>query len=122
VLKSGGGQFALHAKVMVFDRQRVFVGSMNFDQRSLKLNTELGLLIDSPEMAKVLASRFEDSAQPSNAFALALAAPEPSGKPHLVWRTEEDGKPVTYDDEPGASFGRRLQADALKLFPIEDQL
>src|SRR5262249_52790116 len=41
-LKSASsGQFALHAKVFVFDRERIFVGSMNFDRRSLRINTEL---------------------------------------------------------------------------------
>jgi putative cardiolipin synthase len=35
-LKSpSSGRYALHAKVFVFDRQRVFIGSMNLDQRSL---------------------------------------------------------------------------------------
>ncbi|MEP6656002.1 MAG: phospholipase D family protein, partial [Betaproteobacteria bacterium] len=36
-------QFALHAKVFVFDRSKVFVGSANFDNRSFQLNTEVGL-------------------------------------------------------------------------------
>ena len=122
VAKSGGGQFALHAKVMIFDRQRVFVGSMNFDQRSLKINTEIGLLIDSRDMAETLARRFADSSQPANAFALSLTPPDASGHQALVWSTVENGQPVTYDSEPGASFLRRLQADAFALFPIEDQL
>jgi putative cardiolipin synthase len=42
-LKSpSSGRYALHAKVFVFDRQRVFVGSMNLDQRSLYLNRKSG--------------------------------------------------------------------------------
>ena len=45
------GTYSLHAKMFVFDRKRVFVGSMNFDQRSMHLNTEIGLIIDSPELA-----------------------------------------------------------------------
>ena len=43
-LKSpSSGRYALHAKVFVFDRARVFIGSMNLDQRSFYLNTEIGL-------------------------------------------------------------------------------
>ena len=42
---------ALHAKVVVIDSARLFVGSMNLDGRSERYNTELGVLIDSPELA-----------------------------------------------------------------------
>src|ERR1039458_560692 len=44
------GKYSIHAKLFVFDRQRLFIGSMNFDQRSMHLNTEIGLIIDSPEL------------------------------------------------------------------------
>ena len=46
------GNYALHAKLFVFDRQKIFMGSMNFDQRSRHLNTEVGLIIDSAELAQ----------------------------------------------------------------------
>ncbi len=49
IKSASSGAFALHAKVFVFDRERAFVGSMNFDRRSLRINTELGLIIDSPQ-------------------------------------------------------------------------
>ena len=42
----------LHAKVAVIDRQRIFIGSLNLDGRSARVNTEMGLLIDSPQLAK----------------------------------------------------------------------
>jgi putative cardiolipin synthase len=45
--------------MFVFDRQRVFIGSMNFDRRSMHLNTEVGLIIDSPALAEQIAPRFE---------------------------------------------------------------
>lgn len=41
----------LHAKALVIDHQTTFVGSMNFDFRSSRVNTELGLFVDSPELA-----------------------------------------------------------------------
>ncbi len=56
---SSYGTYALHAKIFVFDRRQVFMGSMNFDQRSKRLNTEIGLIIDSPELARQTALRFE---------------------------------------------------------------
>ena len=72
-IKSGSsGAFALHAKVLVFDRQRAFVGSMNFDERSLRVNTELGLIIDSQPIARDIAARFDAITQPANSYKVVL--------------------------------------------------
>jgi len=68
------GNYALHAKLFVFDREGLFIGSMNFDQRSKHLNTEIGLIIGSPELAQQTAMRFESMVQPANAYALAWRA------------------------------------------------
>jgi cardiolipin synthase C len=122
-LKSGSSSpFALHAKVFVFDRRQVFVGSMNFDERSRHLNTELGVLIDSPDLAKKVAERFEAVAQPANSYVLSLGSPNASGKRELQWRTEENGSPVVYDDEPAVDPLRRFKVEALSLLPIDNQL
>ena len=67
-LKSpSSGQFSLHAKAFVFDRKRIFIGSANFDARSLHLNTEIGLMIESPELARQVVARFEAIASPRTA-------------------------------------------------------
>ena len=39
---------SLHAKTLAMDRERIFIGSFNFDPRSVIYNTELGLVIRSP--------------------------------------------------------------------------
>lgn len=119
---SSSTPFALHAKVFVFDRRQVFIGSMNFDERSRRLNTELGVLIDSPELAKEISERFNAAAQPANSYRLALGPPGPTGEPTLQWRTEENGQIVAYDDEPHVDPLRRLKVDALKFLPLEGQL
>ncbi|HEX7374587.1 MAG TPA: phospholipase D family protein, partial [Steroidobacteraceae bacterium] len=62
------GNYALHAKLFVFDRRKLLIGSMNFDQRSKRLNTEVGLIIDSPELAQQTALRFEAMAQPEESY------------------------------------------------------
>jgi putative cardiolipin synthase len=112
----------LHAKVFVFDRSRVFVGSMNFDERSRRLNTELGVLIDSPELAKEVAERFEAVAQPANSYVLSLGPADARGKRPVQWRTEENGGPIAYEDEPAVDSARRLKVELLSLLPIENQL
>jgi putative cardiolipin synthase len=122
-LKSpSSGLYALHAKVFVFDRERLFIGSMNVDQRSLHLNTEIGLIIDSPELARQVAQRFADIAQPANSYLLMLEEADVSGQRHLVWRTLEDGKPVDFHAEPAVTAWQRLEVDLLSLLPLDDLL
>jgi len=41
----------LHAKILILDKRLVFVGTINTDPRSMILNTEVSLMIDSPELA-----------------------------------------------------------------------
>ena len=94
------GNYALHAKLFVFDRQRIFIGSMNFDQRSKRLNTEVGLIIDSPELARQTAARFDAMVHPQNSYTLGVALRRYRPRTHLVWLTEEDGKAVEYTREP----------------------
>jgi putative cardiolipin synthase len=116
------GNYSLHAKLFVFDRQRLFIGSMNFDQRSMHLNTEIGLIIDSPELAQQTAKRFEAMVQPANSYEVALLPRDGERSPRLVWRTEEDGKAVEYDLEPARSNGQRLGLKLLSLLPLDAEL
>jgi putative cardiolipin synthase len=116
------GNYSLHAKLFVFDRQKLFIGSMNFDQRSKRLNTEVGLIIDSPELARQTAARFEAMAQPENSYVLALRPGSAASSPHLVWQTQEDGKAVEYVREPARSRWQRLKVKLLSLLPLAGEL
>ena len=44
----------------VVDRRLVFIGSMNMDHRSKLLNTEMGIIVDSPKLASAVADFFRD--------------------------------------------------------------
>jgi putative cardiolipin synthase len=116
------GNYALHAKLFVFDRRKIFVGSMNFDQRSKRINTEVGLIIDSPELAQQTAIRFEAMALPENSYALALRPGSAGSSPRLVWRTQENGKAVEYTREPARSRWQRLKLKLLSLLPLGGEL
>jgi putative cardiolipin synthase len=116
------GNYALHAKLFVFDRRRVFIGSMNFDQRSKRINTEVGLIIDSPELALETAIRFEAMVRPENSYALALHPGSAGSSPRLVWRTWENGKAVEYAREPARSRWQRLKVKLLSLLPLDGEL
>jgi putative cardiolipin synthase len=119
---SRSGNYSLHAKLFVFDRQRLFIGSMNFDQRSMHLNTEIGLIIDSPELAQQIAARFEAMVQPVNSYKLALRPNKAGGAPDLVWQTQEDRKAVEYDTEPARSDWQRIKVNVLSLLPMDKEL
>ncbi len=122
-LKSpSSGQFALHAKVFVLDRRRLFLGSMNFDRRSLRLNTEIGVLIDSPELARQVVARFDAIAQPANCYVPTLRASDGVAGPSIAWYTEEDGKPTETSTEPSGDLLRGIKVQILTLLPIDDLL
>jgi len=116
------GTYSLHAKMFVFDRSSIFVGSMNFDQRSMHLNTEIGLLIDSPELARELARRFEAMAQPANAYELRLQPENSSGKQQIIWRTLENGQLIDHQTEPERSGWQKLKVNVFSILPLDDEL
>jgi len=104
---------ALHAKTFEIDGERAFVGSFNFDPRSAQLNTELGLVIDSPYLARQLQSFF-DAQVPRFAYQVELTKDD-----KLEWiEAAPDGRKV-YDSEPGAGVWRRTMVGFLSWLPID---
>jgi putative cardiolipin synthase len=116
------GNYSLHAKLFVLDRQRLFICSINFDQRSMHLNTEIGLIIDSPELAQQTATRFEAMVSRPNSYELVLLPRDGDKSPRLVWRTEENGKAAEYDREPERIEEQRRKVQLLSLLPLEKEL
>lgn len=116
------GTYSLHAKFLVFDRSALFVGSMNYDARSRWLNTEIGLIVHSPELAAQSAQRFEAMTQPASAYAVTLQRADPPGSPQLVWSTVEHGQPISYHSEPSRSAWQRFEMRALSLLSLDREL
>jgi putative cardiolipin synthase len=113
------GNYALHAKVWVVDRKALYIGSMNLDVRSRRLNTEMGFIIDSTDLSQQEAARFEAMTRPENAYSVTL---RPGGKGRLLWHTVEDGKPVDYDREPARNTWQRVKARFLSWWPLDREL
>ncbi len=106
---------ALHMKNAIVDHQQVFLGSMNLDQRSAKLNTELGLIIDSPEMARQLDS-FGDA---SSSYELRLSA---DGR-NVEWLEEgDDGTQIVHDQPPETTTWQRFWLSLIGPFIPEKEL
>ena len=103
----------LHAKCAVLDRKRVFIGAYNLTPRSANLNTEMGLLIDSPELGEQLADVLNEAMSPDNAWQLKLDA-----EGNLKWLSS-DGKLTR---QPNQSFWRNIKSGLFGLFPLEQHL
>jgi putative cardiolipin synthase len=113
----------LHAKSFVVDGRYTFVGSMNLDQRSAKLNTEQGIVVDSPALAKAVAQYFSTVTLPANSWRLALEDKGgDGGRGQILWTDEKDGQPRTTDHEPEVGPLRRTEVMLLKLLPIDGML
>jgi putative cardiolipin synthase len=115
-----GSQAALHAKTFVFDRRMVFVGSLNLDPRSVQLNTEIGVVIDSPAMAETMAGRLEQKID-RMAWRVERIV-DASGSRRLAWIETNDDGTRQHLEEPGVTFWRGLTAWFAGLLPIESQL
>src|SRR3954454_7154821 len=116
-LLSGRSRAALHTKAMAFDREAVFIGSLNLDPRSAVINTEAGLYIESTELAERLTAYMATGVVPANSYRVRL---DRNGE--VVWETVTDGRTVRYQGEPETGFRRRLLAYLWKLLPIDSQL
>ena len=103
----GSSRASLHGKTFVFDRTSVFIGSLNIDPRSLEQNTEVGVLVDSPELAAEVAALFDRWSSPELAYEVT-----PGGNGGLRWTGG-------FTDEPGAGFWRRLGVKFFSHLPID---
>lgn len=93
----------LHAKLVVIDKERLFIGSMNLDPRSQSTNTEIGLLIDSPQLAREV-SRVIDIDKLQSAYKVTRG---PAG--NLRWIAMDSDEETSVDTEPDSTFGLRLR-------------
>jgi putative cardiolipin synthase len=116
----GSSKASLHAKSFVFDRQQVFIGSMNLDPRAVVHNTEIGVVLASPEIAQGMGDWFDQNVG-RLAFRLELKSDE-GGSETLLWHGIVDGTPRTFDVDPYAGFWKRLGIGFLGILPIESQL
>jgi putative cardiolipin synthase len=102
---------------MVIDKTRMFVGSFNYDQRSLYLNTEIGLVFEQADIAGPAAEKFDKNIN-KFAFKVELEISD-SGKESLLWRGIEDGKAVTYESEPYVGRGTKAAAWLIRWLPVD---
>jgi putative cardiolipin synthase len=108
---------------VVFDREVAYVGSFNLGPRSAYLNTEVGLIIYSPEIAARVTEAIEEEMRAENSWRVFLNE-KASGDPDesdLVWVTVREGEEEKMYFDPGASFWRHVQVLFGTLLPIKSQ-
>lgn len=111
---AGSSGASLHAKTFAVDGRRIFVGSFNLDPRSARLNTEMGVVIESPRLAGLLVTAF-DTTIPRESYEVSLAA----GGHGLEWVDRDAAPEKIYTVEPESGALRRLWIDFLSILPIE---
>lgn len=115
--EAGSSLGRLHAKLAVVDRQQLLVGSMNMDARSMRANTELALLIDSPALADEVARSLQRDRETSTYRLRAGAQPA-----RVEWVENRAGHEVVHRDEPDTGWATRLKLNLLSLFVAEELL
>ena len=112
----GSSKASLHAKMLVVDRRTVFVGSFNVDQRSALENTEMGVVIESPELAAQIIEILRVHGGDGR-YQVRLAADD-----HLQWVSGQPGAEEVFDHEPDASPLLKLALQLLAPFAPEQLL
>lgn len=106
----------LHSKTYIVDRREVFIGSFNFDPRSANINTEMGVLINDPELGAGFAQRIDDALHDA---AWQVSTDERG----LLWSDTTDAVMTqTSRTEPMTNWWQRFMAGLYRLLPIRSQL
>ncbi len=106
-------QASLHAKTFSIDDQKVFVGSFNLDPRSMAINTEMGVVIESEELAQQMHAAFMEHI-PENSYRVFL-----DGRGKVCWRSLESGQEKIWTKEPESTFSQRVIVAVISRLPVE---
>ena len=110
---TGSSGSSLHAKTFSVDCARVFVGSFNLDPRSASLNTEMGLVIESPALAAQIAAAFAEDI-PARSYRVTL-----SEAGALQWIERHENGEIVHTTEPGTTWRKRVAVALMALLPID---
>ena len=95
-------------KASVYDQERCFIGTLNLDPRSIDINTEDVLYIESPGLCAEVRSYLYSIMQPQSAWEVSQ---DDDG--NLQWRSYEG----TVNRQPARSTCQRLLDPLYRLLP-----
>ena len=119
---------SLHTKLMILDNRYLTIGSANLDPRSIKLNTETFMIIDSQTLAHRLLDEAKRVLLSDDLIEISWGeVPVPyslSGiKSYgIIYTTTEEGIKKVYYKPPYSGFFKILGANLLSYFPIDGYL
>ncbi|WP_341502385.1 phospholipase D family protein [Gallaecimonas sp. GXIMD4217] len=114
--KTEGSHSSLHAKLLVYDRSHLYIGTFNMDPRSIFINTEMGLLIDCEPLAREVTVLARAMIRSGHCWQPRLDGHD------LIWWRRFNGSLFTSAVEPQSSLWRRLLAWLLSWLPVRNQL
>src|SRR5271167_1981336 len=112
-----GSNASLHAKALVIDQKIVFIGSLNMDERSARINSELGLVIRSTEIARQVANLLDDI-RADGSYKLQLVGQSN----RIEWSSGEPGAIRTWHKDPETTSLQRLWLKVLAPFAPDEFL
>lgn len=112
----GSGGASLHTKMFMVDNEVSFIGSFNLDPRSVRLNTEMGILFEQQDISLLLQQLFSRKALPDTSYQLFLE------EGHLKWRDASVTPSRVWTHDPFSGVVRRAIVKIASWLPLESQL
>lgn len=109
----GSSRSSLHAKLFLVDREKLFVGSFNFDPRSVYLNCEMGILISSASIGEQVGRQFDSLAAQSS------FEPQIGKYGKMRWVDGSSGRTAAVQFEPESTWRQRLMVTVISWLPVE---
>jgi phosphatidylserine/phosphatidylglycerophosphate/cardiolipin synthase-like enzyme len=107
---------SLHAKALVIDQRIVFIGSLNMDERSARINSELGLVMRSPDIAREVIGLLDDLST-DGSYKLQL-----DERGRVEWVAGEGSARKVWHVEPATSRTERIWLTLLSPFAPDELL
>ena len=100
----------------MIDQKTVFIGSLNMDERSARINSELGLVLRSADIARQVTSLFDDIST-DGSYTLRWA-----GDDHVEWVVSDEAAPSRSGTPIRGRAHGTVLAELLSLFAPDELL
>src|ERR1700684_4580756 len=107
---------SLHAKALVIDQKIVFIGSLNMAEGSARINSELGLVINSVEIARAVTGLLDDIST-DGSYKLQLDEHD-----RVEWVSSDGGTQKIWHTDPATSRTERAWLKILSPFAPDEIL
>ncbi|MGL4674693.1 MAG: phospholipase D family protein [Wohlfahrtiimonas sp.] len=114
--KIGASGASLHTKAFIIDESKGFIGSFNLDPRSARLNTEMGVFFESPEIAEELMKSYQSVITSDVSYEVILRDQE------MIWLDDSNGESKEWDKDPETGWIKRAIVKIVSWLPVESQL